>query len=139
MLELLLAEAHQRFDRDLIIEAMAARELEHLDVDVALDESEDVGVAAALHAARKPAFALSQEVECRYQRQAVRQELVVADQAALAQYIRDRPTCLLGGVDRALIGTCARGLDGRLHGSGLRGEWFDQALSQEPCPRPYTV
>ena len=49
VLELLVGQAHQRLERDLVAEPVTAADLEHLGADEALDQREHVGVGAALH------------------------------------------------------------------------------------------
>ena len=45
VLDLLVAEAHQRLERGLVAEPVVAAHLEHLGGDEALDQPEDIGVA----------------------------------------------------------------------------------------------
>ena len=53
VLELLVAEAHQRLERVLVAQPMIAADLEQLGCDETLDEAEDVGIGAALDLAGK--------------------------------------------------------------------------------------
>ena len=53
VLELLVAEAHERFERDLVAEPVVAADLEDLGVDEALDEPEQVRVRSALDLAHE--------------------------------------------------------------------------------------
>ena len=48
MLELLVGEANQRLDHDLVAERVAARHFQHLRSDGALDRAEHVGIRATL-------------------------------------------------------------------------------------------
>ena len=61
VLQLLVAEADQRLERDLVAEPVVAAQLEHLGVDEALDQAEDVGVGAALDLAHEPLLGGSTE------------------------------------------------------------------------------
>ena len=56
VLELLVGEADQRLERDLVAERVLAADLEHLGADEALDQAEQVRVGAALHLARAAAL-----------------------------------------------------------------------------------
>ena len=56
MLQLLVAEPDQRFERDLITEPVIAAQLQHLGADKALDQSEHAGVGATLYLAEIPLF-----------------------------------------------------------------------------------
>src|SRR6188768_615698 len=98
MLELLLAETHEREDGILIAETVAPRELEHLGVDVPLDETEDVGVGPSLHPTGEATLAFGQEFERRYERKTVGEELDVARERTSSNHIAvDVPAHLLGG------------------------------------------
>ena len=48
MLELVVGEADQGFERVLVVERVRAALVQHLGADEAFDEAEDVGVGAAL-------------------------------------------------------------------------------------------
>ncbi len=54
MLQLLVAEPDQRFERNLIAEPVVAAQLQHLGADKAFDQSEHAGVGAALDLAEIP-------------------------------------------------------------------------------------
>jgi hypothetical protein len=54
VLEFLVAEADQRLERDLVAQPVIAADLEHLGVDEALHQAEDVGVGAPLDLADQP-------------------------------------------------------------------------------------
>ena len=53
MFQLFVAEAHQRFERDLVRKEVCLTEFEHFGVDEALDQSEYVGVCAPLDLTEK--------------------------------------------------------------------------------------
>ena len=76
VLELLVAEAHQRLERDLVAEPVVAAHLEHLGGDEALDQAEYVGVGAALDLAQQALLVRGEEVEAIDLRQPVGQELL---------------------------------------------------------------
>ena len=54
MLQLLVAEAHQGLERNLIAEPVIAAQFQNLGIDEALDQPEDIGVGAALDLAHEP-------------------------------------------------------------------------------------
>jgi hypothetical protein len=47
VLQFLVAEPHQRLERDLVAEPVIVAQLEHFGVDEALDQAKDIGVGAA--------------------------------------------------------------------------------------------
>ena len=63
VLELLVGEAHQRLERDLVAEPVLAAHFEHLGADEALDQAEHVGVGAALDLAEEAPLVRREEVE----------------------------------------------------------------------------
>ena len=96
VLELLVAEADQRLERHLIAEQVLPTELEHLRVDEALDEAEDVRVGAALNLAQQPSLGRAQELEVVDLGQAVRQERprVVESRPRITSASMSQRTCL---------------------------------------------
>ena len=90
VLELLVAEADERLERDLVAEPVLAGELEHLGADVALDEPEDVGVGAALHLAQQAALRVREEREFVDLRQAGGQERLREVEIAAAHHVARR-------------------------------------------------
>ena len=76
VLEFLVGEAHQRFERDLVAEPVLAADLQHLGADEALDQAEDVGVGAALDLAREALLGRRQEGQLVDLRKAVGQEFL---------------------------------------------------------------
>src|SRR4051794_10001338 len=112
MLELLVAEAHQRFQRRLVAEEMLPADLEHLGVDEALDQPEHVGIRAPLHLAQEYALAVLEKRQLMRKRERVRQELLGAQEVAPAKDIAiDVPARTLGSGDRAGVAVMGR-LDG---------------------------
>src|SRR5687768_2994051 len=100
MLELLVGEAYERFECDLVAEPMTAAQLEHLRADVALDQAEDVGVAAALDLADQAALVGTEESQILDLRKAVGQELFGNVELAAADDIAvDVPADALGYLD----------------------------------------
>ena len=87
MLELLVGEAHERFERGLVAEPVIAADLEHLRADEALDEAEHVGVGAPLDLAQQAALGVVQEVETPDERQAVGQKLLREIELAAANHV----------------------------------------------------
>ena len=79
MLQLLVAEPDQRFERDLVAEPMVAAQLQDLGADKALDQPEHVGVGAALDLAEIALLVRREEVERARQGKPVGQELVGDD------------------------------------------------------------
>ena len=76
MLQLLVAEPDQRFERDLVAEPMIAAQLQHLGADKAFDQPEHVGVGAALHLAEIPPLLRRKEMPACRQGEPVGQEFV---------------------------------------------------------------
>jgi hypothetical protein len=104
VLELLVAEPHQRLERDLVAEPVLTADLEHLGVDEALDQAEQVGVGPALHLAHEALLGRAEEEQLVDQRQPVGQELVRGVEPAAADDIGvDVPADPLGVVDAARI------------------------------------
>src|SRR6516225_8785822 len=56
VLQLLIAEPHQRFERNLVAECVIAAQLQDLGVDKPLDQPKDIGVSASLNLAHKASF-----------------------------------------------------------------------------------
>src|SRR5215472_4873955 len=54
--QLLIAEPHQRFERNLVAERVIVAQLQDLGVDKPLDQPENIGVSAALNLAHKASF-----------------------------------------------------------------------------------
>ena len=75
MLDLVAGEAHQRFERVLVIERMGAALIEHLGADESFDQPEDVRIRAALDLAQQPRVLGGEEREDVHARKAVGQEL----------------------------------------------------------------
>src|SRR6185436_14102195 len=91
-------------ERDLVAEPVAAAQVEHLDVDVPLDEAKDVRVRAALHLAHEAALLRRQERQLVDERQAVRQVLLSdVERAAANDVVIDVPADSLGSGDRASV------------------------------------
>ena len=122
VLQLLVGEADQRFERGLIAEPVVAADLEHLRADEALDQAEHVGVGAALHLAQKARFARAQKIQLVDARQAVGQELVTQVELAAANHVAvDVPANSLGDFDALGIARGVGGDGGGLHGGSSKG------------------
>ena len=116
VLQLLVAEADQRLERDLVAEPVVAAELEHLGVDEALDQAEDVGVGAALDLAHEALFAGRQRRERVGERKAVGQEFVRGIEAAAADdVLLDVPAHPLGCLDAARVAVGGGDFIDRIH------------------------
>ena len=121
MLELLVGEAHQRFHDDLVAERVAARDLEHLRADVALDEAKHVGVGAALDLAQEAALVGIDEPEAPDLRELVGHELLGELEAAAADDVLvDVPADFLGCFDALRVAAGAVAYDCGIHDC-LRG------------------
>ena len=104
MLELLVAEADQGFERRLVPEPVIAAHFEHLRVDEALDQTEQVGVGAALHLAQQAALGLTKETELIDFRQSTGEEPLCKVELPAADHVGvDVPADALGGADGARI------------------------------------
>src|SRR6185312_3087875 len=87
MLDLLVAEAHERLERMLVAEAVVGTRRENLGGDEALDESEQVGVGAPLNLAQQASFVGRQTIETIDARQTVRQELAREIERTTANHV----------------------------------------------------
>ncbi len=76
VLDLLVREANQPFERELVAKDLCTALLEHLGADEALDQSKDVGVGSALDLAKEARFIPGKRAHAIDQRQSVRQKLV---------------------------------------------------------------
>ena len=76
MLQLLVAEPYQRLQRDLVAEPVILAQLQHLGIDEALDQTEDIGVGATLDLADEPLFIGRQGRESIRQRKPVGKKLL---------------------------------------------------------------
>ena len=100
VLQLLVGEAHQRLERDLVAEPVVAADLEHLGADVALDQAEDVGVGAALDLAHQALLVGAEEIELADLGEPVGQELLREIELAAADHVAvDVPANALGNFD----------------------------------------
>ncbi|MNC84480.1 hypothetical protein D3C83_00360 [compost metagenome] len=75
VLELLVGEAHQRLEGDLVAEPVVAAHLQDLGRDEALDQAEHVGVGAALDLGEQAPLVRTEKIDLVHLRDAVRQEL----------------------------------------------------------------
>jgi hypothetical protein len=87
VLQLFVAEPHQRLERDLVTEPVTAGDLENLGTDEALDETEHVRVRASLHLRQQAALRARQESELVDHREAVRQEGLREVEIAAADHV----------------------------------------------------
>src|SRR5215472_13904193 len=76
MLQLLIAEPDQRFERGLVAEPMIAAQFKDLGIDKTLDQAEHVGVGAALDLAEIALLFRSEEGQRARQGEAVGEKLV---------------------------------------------------------------
>ena len=117
MLDLLVAEAHQRLQRILIAQGVVAADVEHLGGDEALDHSEHVGVRPALNLAQQPAVVRGEKIEAIDHRQPVGQEMPGEVEASTANHVAiDVPADALRNLDALGV---TRRVDMRLQ-DGLR-------------------
>ena len=82
MLQFLIAEPNQRFERDLVAEPVIMAQFQHLGIDEALDQPKDIGVRSPLDLADESLFAGRQGREGGSQRKPIRKELVGSIEAA---------------------------------------------------------
>ena len=87
MLQFLVAEPHKRLERGLVSEPVIAADLEHLCVDVTLDEAEDIRIGATLYLAEIALLAVGQEGELLHFGQSVRQELLSRVECPVPNYV----------------------------------------------------
>jgi len=76
VLEFFVRKSNQRLERGLVAEPIVVGQLEHLGADVSLDQTEDVGVRAALYLRQQAAFVGTEKRNAVNKRQAVRQEFL---------------------------------------------------------------
>ena len=108
VLQFLVAEPHQRLERDLVAEPMFVAELEDLGVDEALDQAKHVGVGAALDLADKALLFGGQGREGVGHRKPVRQELVGRVETAPPDHVLvDVPADPLGRLNAACVAFAA--------------------------------
>ena len=114
VLDLLVAEAHQRLQRVLVAEPVVAAHVEHLGGDEPLDEAEYVGVGAALNLAEQSLVVRAEEGEAIDLRQTVGQEPLGEIETPAANHVAiDVPADALGHFDGLGV---ARGGDARCGG-----------------------
>ena len=119
VLQLLVGEPDQRFERDLVAERVVAAELGGLGADEALDQGEHVGVGAALDLRQQARLGRLQEGELVDLRQAVGQELLAEVEAAAADDVAvDVPADALGRLDAAGVAVDVLRLGGGGNGVG---------------------
>ena len=104
VLQLLVAEADQRLERDLVADPVVAAHLQHLRVDEALGQAEHIGVGTALDLAHRALLVGRQGGELGGEGKSVRQELVRGIEAAAPDDVLvDVPAHPLGHVDAARV------------------------------------
>ena len=114
VLQLLVAEPHQRLERVLVAEPVLVAQFQHLGIDEPLHQPEDVGVGAALDLAHEPLFSRRQGGERVGQDEPIRKELVGGIEAASPDDVRLHvPAHPLGRLDRARIPLALRKCDDR--------------------------
>ncbi len=120
VLDLLVREAHQAFERVLVAEHVRAALVEHLGADEALHQAEQVGVGAALDLARAGAHRRASRKSRRStQRQPVRQELAREVEIAPANQVAvDLPLHFLRHLDGARIARRRGAAAGVIFGNG---------------------
>ncbi len=114
VLDLLVGEADERLERDLVAQHVVAAHVDDLGGDEALDQAEDVRVGAALHLREETSLVGRQKCEPVDSRQAVRQEALREVELATAYHVAvDVPADALGRVDAARVAALsdAAGLD----------------------------
>ena len=121
VLQLLVGQAHQRLERDLVTQAVVAAQLGGLGADEALDQREHVRVGAALNVRQQALFGGRQEREGLDLRQAVGQELAAVVEFAAADHVAvDVPAHALGDFDGLGI-AAVRGNGAALDHLGFHG------------------
>jgi hypothetical protein len=68
VLQLVLHEAQHRSERGLVAEAVRTPKLQHLGVDAAFDQAEEIRVGAALHLTEQTLLSFVEERQLRHQR-----------------------------------------------------------------------
>ena len=122
VLEFLVGKAHQCFERDLVAEPIFAAELQHLDADVALDQAEDVGVAAALDLAHQASLVGAEEIQLADLGQPVGQEFLRVIEFPAADHVAvDFPSNALGNFDDFCVAFARLNLLHGCHGCLLVG------------------
>src|SRR5215469_3490861 len=102
MLQLLIAEPYQRFERGLVAEPMIAAQLKDLGIDKTLDQAEHVGVGAALNLAEIALLFRSEEGERARQGEDVREKLICEIEPPATDDVGlDVPANSLGGGNAA--------------------------------------
>src|SRR5262245_42701678 len=98
---------------------MMAADFKDLRADESLDQSEDVGVCAALNLAQKPMLGLRDERQLIELRQTIRQELLVEIELSAANHVSiDFPSDSLRDFDDLCISVALRpGGSGGSHGA----------------------
>ena len=116
MLQLLVAEPHQRLERMLIAEPVLVAQFQHLGIDEPLHQPEHVGIGAALDLAHEPLLSRRQRGERVGQDEPVRKELVGGVEPASPDDVRlHLPVHPLGRLDRARIPLALRECDDGSH------------------------
>jgi hypothetical protein len=104
VLQLLVAKPNQRLERNLVTEPVIVAQLQHLGVDEALDQPENIGVGAALDLTDEPLFVGRQSRELSDKGKPVRQKLVGSVEAAAPDHILfDVPAHPLGRLNTTCI------------------------------------
>src|SRR5262245_18848856 len=100
-------------------------QLQHLGVDEALDQPEDIGVGAALDLTHEPLFAGRQGCELAGKGKSIRQELVAGVKAASADDILlDIPAHPLGRLNAARISLALGNPGDHIHCVSPLTEWW---------------
>ncbi len=111
MLELLVGEAHEGLERCLVAQPVVAGELEQLGADETLDQTEHVGVRAALDLRQQPLLRCGQAFDPVRPGQTVGQELLfVVERASLDDVALDIPANALRDFDGLRV--ALRGAEG---------------------------
>ena len=119
MLQFLVTEPHKRLERGLVSEPVIAADLEHLCVDVPLDEAEHIRIGATLYLAEIALLAVGQEGELLHFGKSVRQEFMSRVEGPVPNYVFvDRPSYPLRSCNSAGVTV---GVDLFLLNSGLHG------------------
>jgi hypothetical protein len=151
VLDLLVAEPHQPFERHLVAQAVAHRHLQRLSADEALQQPEDAGIAAALHVAHRALLLGRQERQVVDLGEPVREEFAAEIEGAAAENVGiDVPADALGSLDaagiagavavlleQALGGGRDDEIDGGVHAREKLDGDRDVAHSDEPSQFPH--
>jgi hypothetical protein len=116
VLQLLVGEAHERLEDDLVAQGMRSGDVDQLRADESLHEAEHVGVGASLDLADEALLAGGREREASHRRETVGNELAGIVEIAAADHVAvDLPAHLLRSLDAPGVTGGAWFLDCGIH------------------------